>query len=154
MLARTLQRYHLAFCPYKYRNDKPADTHSDSPMNVFPLHPSVSVLSSHPPAFPRLFDTHYVSERTTECYLCWQAISWRLRNRQANRRCISLLLSILSVLSIPCEADRFLLLSSAVTAPTALERRVAKGFTFPESFSLTGKGRFQGCGSFYPGKPL
>lgn len=68
-LVWTWQRCQLSFGPHKYRNDKPVDTHSDSLMNVSPLHPSASVPSSHSPPFLCLFYAHYISERTSECRL-------------------------------------------------------------------------------------
>lgn len=41
------------FCPHKNREGRiPADTHTDSLMNVSPLHPSVSVLSFPAPSPP------------------------------------------------------------------------------------------------------
>lgn len=47
-------RCQLASCPHKYRDDQPVDTHADSLMNVSPLHPPVSLLSS-PLLLPSFF---------------------------------------------------------------------------------------------------
>lgn len=87
-------------------------THTDSLMNVSPLHPSVSVLSfpvpppplsfsvlsylpplflSLPPSIhPSPLGAHYITKRKTECYLCQQAISPWLWNRLTDKRCVSL----------------------------------------------------------------